>query len=62
MRALCLQREGKTANVADFTAQHALLCAAVGEGWPGDTKEENVLSQVFAGKALAVQTVAEQLK
>jgi len=56
--ALRLQREGKRANVADFTAWHALPSAVVGEDWIGDTKEETVLNQVFAGKALAVQTVA----
>lgn len=44
--------------MADFTAWHALPSAVVGEDWIGDTKEETVLNQVFAGKALAVQTVA----
>ena len=57
VRALRLQREGKRANVAGFTAWHALLRAVLGEDWTGDTKE-TVLNQVFAGKALAVQTVA----
>lgn len=61
VHALRLQREGERANVAGFTAWHALLRAVVGEDWTGDTKEETVLNQGFAGKAPVVQTVAVQL-